>query len=239
MRLTKFLTLLPLAAMSPANAQQWAMPVTGSGNAQVIDYQAGQAVPLRAALGYQLMVELAPDEHVKNIAVGDSSGWQVNVDKDGNRFFLKALRADQRTNLTVVTSIRNYSFELEALAEPAAGMPYTVAFHYSTPRATSSDPQYVDVSAATRRLTRYRISGDRELRPESVSDDGRRTFITWPVSAPIPAIYAPDRSGKEVLVNGTMGTDDVYVVDGVPQLLVFRIDGSSARAQRVFPPRSR
>jgi len=36
-----------------------------------------------------------------------------------------------------------------------------------------------------------------------------------------------------------MGTDDVYVVDGAPQLLTFRIDRAVARAVRINPRRSR
>jgi hypothetical protein len=36
-----------------------------------------------------------------------------------------------------------------------------------------------------------------------------------------------------------MGTDDVYVVDGAPQLLAFRIDQSVARAQRINPRKAR
>jgi hypothetical protein len=36
-----------------------------------------------------------------------------------------------------------------------------------------------------------------------------------------------------------MGTDDVYVVDGAPQKLTFRIDRSVARAARINPKKGR
>jgi hypothetical protein len=36
-----------------------------------------------------------------------------------------------------------------------------------------------------------------------------------------------------------MGADDVYVVDGAPQKLVFRIDNQIARAQRIYPRKGR
>jgi type IV secretion system protein VirB9 len=234
MKLAYDFALVALMTTPPAVAQPWTTPATADSAPQVVAYEPGHVVELRSALGYQLLVELASDEQVKNIALGDSSAWQVNVDKDGNRIFLKPLRADERTNMTVVTSVRTYTFSLEALTEPAIGMPYTIAFNYPPPEAKPDHTQYVDVSAATRRLTKYRISGDRDIRPESVSNDGRRTYLSWPASAPIPAIYAVDGSGKERLVNGAMGTDDVYVVDGTPQVLVFRIDHSTARAERMF-----
>jgi type IV secretion system protein VirB9 len=102
-----------------------------------------------------------------------------------------------------------------------------------------SGGEYVDVSAAARRRSKYRVSGDRQLRPSSVSDDGQHTYISWPKAAEIPAIYGIDRSGNEVLLNGMMGTDDVYVVDGVPLKLTFRMDRHIARAERVYPRKAR
>jgi hypothetical protein len=49
----------------------------------------------------------------------------------------------------------------------------------------------------------------------------------------------PDTSGGERLANGMMGIDDVYVIDGVPQLLTFRIDDNVARAERINPRKAR
>jgi type IV secretion system protein VirB9 len=235
MRPVRALLALLIAGASPGLAQ--VHPVFGDGDPrlQSVDFDAGQVVQLRGSPGYQLMVELSPDEQVRSVALGDTGAWQVSVNKDGNRLFLKPARAGTTTNMTVVTSVRTYNFDLFALAAPATDMPYAVQFHFPAPKAAAGDSEYVDVSAAARRFSKYRISGDPELRPASVSDDGKRTYIAWPKSAPIPAIYAVDRSGHEVLVNGVMGTDDVYVVDGAPQLLAFRIDRAVARAERTNP----
>jgi type IV secretion system protein VirB9 len=141
--------------------------------------------------------------------------------------------------MTVVTSVRVYNFELQAQPQAWPDMPYTVQFRYPAARPLPADAQYVDVSAAARRLSKYKVSGDRQLRPSSISDDGQHTYIIWPKTASIPAIYAVDRSGVEVLVNGMMGTDDVYVVDGAPQLLTFRIDRNMAWAERIYPRKHR
>jgi type IV secretion system protein VirB9 len=235
MRSVHRFVLLLIGVASPALAQ--VQPVFGDGDArlQSVDFDAAQVVQLRGTPGYQLMVELSPDEQVRSVALGDTGAWQVSVNKDGNRLFLKPARAGATTNMAVVTSVRTYNFDLFALAAPVADMPYAVQFHFPAPKMPAADPEYVDVSAAARRFSKYRISGDQELRPASVSDDGKRTYISWPKSAPIPAIYAVDRSGQELLVNGVMGTDDVYVVDGAPQLLIFRIDRALARAERTNP----
>lgn len=232
MRAGLILCLFALGTALPASVRA---QEAGDLHIQTIDFDPGQVVQLRTAPGYELMVELSPDEQVRNVAIGDSADWQVSVSKEGNRLFLKPVRAGGRTNMTVVTSIRTYDFDLDALGGPVADMPYTIVFHYPPQRAPADDLQFVDVSAATRRLSKYRITGDREIRPQAVSDDGTHTFISWPRSAPIPAIYAVDQSGRDVLVNGMMGTDDVYVLDGVPRDLIFRMDRSVARAERIFP----
>lgn len=223
----------------PAAAQVQPSPGDGDPHLQRVDYNAGQIVRLRSAPGYQLMVELSPDEEVKSVALGDSASWQVNASKTGDRLFIKPTAVGGATNMTVVTSVRVYNFELLAQSQSSPDMPYTVQFQYPAPRALPGDMQYVDVSAVARRLSRYRIGGDRWLRPSSVSDDGQHVYISWPKNVPIPAIYAVDRSGAEVLVNGMMATDDVYVVDGTPQLLTFRIDGRMAHAERLKRKKAR
>jgi type IV secretion system protein VirB9 len=226
------MTLLVLAS-GPVVAQ--VPPVAGDGDPhlQTIDYSAGQIVQLRGSPGFQLMVELSPDEQVQSVALGDSAAWQVSVNKEGDRLFLKPAQANAMTNMTVVTSVRVYAFDLVGTALPTSDMPYTVQFRYPAPRLAATDSQYVDVSAASRRLSRYKVSGDPLLRPQSVTDDGQHTYISWTKASPIPAVYAPDRTGNEVLLNGMMGTDDVYVVDGAPQSLIFRIDRAVARAERL------
>jgi type IV secretion system protein VirB9 len=235
----KRLGVLALMFAPPAVAQIQPMPGTGDPHLQTVDYDAGQIVQLRGSPGYQLMVELAPDEEVRSVALGDNAAWQVSINKAGNQLFLKPAQPDISTNMTVVTSVRVYNFDLHALSGPASDMPYTVQFRYPAPNPTAADRQFVDVSAASRRLSKYKISGDRLLRPTSITDDGLRTYISWPRGAPIPAVYAPDRFGNEVLVDGMMGTDDVYVVYGAPQVLTFRIDRSVARAQRINPRKGR
>jgi type IV secretion system protein VirB9 len=231
--------LIAFILAAPAIAQVRPHPGGSDPHLQVVDYSEGQIVQLTGVPGYQLMVELSPDEQVQSVALGDSGAWQVSLSKDGNRLFLKPVQADGATNMTVVTSVRLYAFDLMSSGGPMFDTPYTVQFRYPAPATLSGGSQYVDVSAASRRLSRYRVSGDRQLRPQSVSDDGQHTYISWPKGSPIPAVYTPDRSGKEVLLNGMMGTDDVYVVDGAPQRLTFRIDDIVARAERINQRKAR
>lgn len=239
MSLARVLLSLTALVGTPGFAQIQPHSTGGDPHLQQIDYDANQIVQLRGATGYQMMVELSPDEQVQNVALGDSSAWQVSINKSGDRLFLKPMQSDGSTNMTVVTSVRVYNFDLAALSAPSIDTPYTVQFRYPVPKPSTGDSQYVNVSAVALRLSRYRISGDRLLWPTSVGDDGQHTYIIWPKSAPIPAVYAADGLGNEVLVNGMMGPSDIYVLDGAPQRLTFRIDQNVARAVRINPRKGR
>jgi len=240
MKCAALFLLASLLGASPSLAQVQPQPAGGDPHLQAVDYDAGAIVQLKGAPGYQMMVELSPDEQIKSVALGDSSAWQVSVNKEGDRLFLKPVQPDVSTNMTVVTSVRVYNFDLASLSAPSPDMPYTVAFRYPAPKvlAPAADG-YVDVASATRRISRYKVSGNRLLWPSAMTSDGQHTFIDWPKNAPIPAVYSVDGKGEDVLVNGMMGTDDVYVVDGVPDRLMFRIDDSVAYAVRMLPKRKR
>ena len=47
--------------------------------------------------------------------------WQVSVNKEGDRLFLKPAQPDVSTNMTVVTSVRVYNFDLASLSGAVAG----------------------------------------------------------------------------------------------------------------------
>lgn len=225
-----WLLLVAGAAIStPAVSQVRPQPGTGNPHLQSVDYDPEQIVQLEAAPGYQLTVELSPDEQVQNVAIGDTTAWQVSVNHAGDHLFIKP-NAPVATNMTVITSVRVYNFDLAAVPSPTPDTPYTVHFNFPD-AAAKPQAEYVDLSPLRRSRSRYRISGDGRLRPDSVTDDGEHTYISWSRDKAMPAVYAVSEAGEETLANGGM-RDDTYVVDGVPGKLLFRIDRRSAQAVR-------
>lgn len=225
----RLLALVVLLAM-PFSAAAQVRPQPGMGNPHVqsVDYDPDQVVMLQSAPGYQISVELAPDEHIENVAVGDSGAWQVSANRRGNRLFVKPTQQGVTTNMVVVTDARLYSFELVPLSGPQPDMAYTVRFRYPTPaRATPGV-----VAGAQAKVVRYRLRGSRALRPTGIDDDGVHTYIEWPADRALPAIYAVDGAGHESLVNGMM-REGLLVIDSVQPRLVFRVDKRSASAERV------
>lgn len=217
-----------LAAL-PAAAQVRPQPGSGDPRVQTVEYNAEQVVQLRAAPGYQITVELGADEHIENVAVGDAGAWQVSANKRGDHLFVKPLQTGVTTNMTVVTDVRVYAFELAPLFAAQPDMAYTVRFTYPAPPGAA---QANAEAAKPAERGRYRLSGSRAVRPTGIDDDGSKTYIEWPADKPLPAVYALGERGQELLVNGQM-RDGIYVIDRVVGKLVFRLDRQRAYATRV------
>lgn len=228
-----FLALALVGAPLSVSAQIRPQPGTGDPRIQSIEYDASQVVQIQAAPGYQVTLELGSDEQIENVAVGDSGAWQVTANRTGSRLFVKPVQSGVTTNMTVVTNVRIYAFELVPLFGPSPDMAYTIRFRYPAAAAASASAEAELIIEG-----RYRLSGERTLRPSRISDDGRHTYIEFPRDQAIPAIYAVDERGGESLVNGMM-RDDLFVIDSVVPRLVFRIDQHVARATRVAPQAAR
>lgn len=221
--------ILPaLAVISLLASAATAQRDGGNSRFQTIEYRPQQVVQLEAAVGYQLGIEFAPDEKIENIALGDSSAWQVVITQRGNHLFLKPIQPGVVTNMTVITNTRSYFFDLISHQGLLPTTAYTFRFTYPK---LAAGPGTADAASTDKVEGRYRLRGDKSLWPKGISDDGAKTYIEWPVDAPLPAVYAIDGK-RELLVNGMMRYG-VFVIDAVAARLMFRIDRRIARADRL------
>lgn len=99
----------------------------------------------------------------------------------------------------------------------------------TTARAMQNDTQLAEQEG---REWRYRVSGERALRPEQISDDGDKTYLVWGADQALPAVFAINAFGGEEIVDGYM-RDGVFTIDRVYTRLVFRIDRKVAKADRL------
>lgn len=221
-------TLVIALWLSAAAAGAQVRPQPGSGDAriQTVQYQRDQVVQISASPGYQVTVQLAPDEQIQTVAVGDSAAWQVTANKSGNLLFVKATQSGVDTNMTVITNARFYAFDL--VGGSGGITPYEVRFQY--PPVDEADGAQA-VAPINANVGEYHLSGAHALRPTRMSDDGQRTYIDWSPDQPLPAVFILDRHGKEALANGNM-RGPLYVIDSVHDHLLFRIDSQTARADR-------
>lgn len=80
--------------------------------------------------------------------------------------------------------------------------------------------------------TRWKLTGDKALRPTAITDDGRKTYITWEGERAMPAVFAVGTGGKEEMVEGYVRAG-AFTIDRVYDVLIFRIDRRSASARRL------
>jgi type IV secretion system protein VirB9 len=210
-------------------------------------YDPDQVVVVHGRTNVQATIRFGEDEHIENVAIGDSLKWQVTPNKRANLLFVKPLSERAATNMTVVTDKHTYLFDL--VASPANRNPlYVLSFSYpdepvdveqasagGAPTAAQA-PTAIEVAAATDPYAvvdpaelnyAWAPKGDPRLLPSRIYDDGDATFLTWSAGTALPAILVKDQKGTEGPVNFAV-RGDMIVVDGVPHEIVLRSGEDSA-----------
>lgn len=212
-------------------------------------YNANEVVRLYGRAGVQASIAFAEDERIENVAIGDSTQWQITPNKRADMLFVKPLSPRARTNMTVITDRRSYFFDL--IANNSAPPVYVLRFSYpQEPKAASADiplPALTDEEAlalSTRveettvdpaKLNfAWETKGKQHILPARIYDDGRATYLSWNPGQPLPAIQVRSESGEEGPVNFA-ARDDVIVIDGVPPLIVLRAGKDMATLERIAP----
>lgn len=185
-------------------------------------YTENAVYSLTGHFGFQTVIEFNDDEIVENVAIGDSVSWQVTPNRRGDVIILKPISAAAPTNMTVVTNLRHYIFELDAkpAKEAKSGeMVFVLRFRYPADKeaAKAVAAQEVTLASIAPPTPRQRASnedysyeGSREIVPSQVFDDGRSTYFQWPEGAPTPAIFLLSADEKESVVNH--GFEAGYIV---------------------------
>lgn len=194
-------------------------------------YKADEVVRVEGRPGIQATIMFADDEHVENIAVGDSASWQITPNKRANLLFIKPLNRHARTNMTVVTDQRTYFFDL-AVADGRDPL-YSLRFTYPEkpkPQREAPEPAQMGVPNFA-----WKVGGKPRLAPDRVFDDGNSTWLSWAPGRPMPAILIRDEKGKEGPVNYAV-RENFIVLDKVPPAIILRSGKDSAILVRSAPP---
>jgi type IV secretion system protein VirB9 len=214
-------------------------------------YDETQVVRIEGKTNVQTTIKFGDDEHIENVAIGDSQAWQVTPNKRANLLFVKPLADHAATNMTVITNDHTYLFDL--VANPKTPTPlYVLSFTYPKPVepaptqvAPAQGPTAVELAAATDPQEivdpaelnfAWSKDGDSNLMPTRIYDDGSATFLAWPAGEPVPAILMKDKAGTEGPVNYAV-RGDVIVIEGVPKELILRSGKDMATLRNNGPAR--
>jgi type IV secretion system protein VirB9 len=88
--------------------------------------------------GYQANIEFAEGESVDSISMGDTTAWQIIP--AGRRIFLKPMEDNSTTNMTIITNMHDYHFDLFSKKlddKYLKDLVYVLRFYY--PEVTESE----------------------------------------------------------------------------------------------------
>lgn len=185
-----------------------------------VTYQPNNVVRVFATYGISTMIIFDEDEKFETIAVGDTDSWDVVPTDKGNILFVKPKARNVATNLNVVTTKRIYYLELNDFAPEANKKVFGIRFVYpdkdlnaSLRKESEARARYPNIAGIDKANVNidYSFSGDGDLKPLMVFDDGKKTFFKF--ARQVPAIFAVNTDFSETLRNFRR-EGDYIVVDG-------------------------
>lgn len=231
----KLITILAIlfCAENAALAIRESRPTPIDSRIRVMVYNPNDVFKFTGYYGYQASIELAKSEEILSISMGDTTSWQVVPAT--NRIFIKPMEQDATTNMTLITNKRTYFFELYAeetkdIRDP--GMIFNVKFLYPD----EEEEDYIQTSStgssAGPDLTHpenfnfhYSISGNEEIAPIKIFDDGEFTYLQFrEKNNEIPGVFAVDKDLRESMVNFHLdpNNNNMVVIEQVFQKLTLR-----------------
>lgn len=238
--------VIPCAAAAPStrrNVQvdEAAVPIPAPKENRIVRYTYSPDVIFRILTVSNLHthIELGEDEGVKETpTIGDSAQWRVT---GGPRnLYLKPLRGELETSMTVVTNKRTYQFQLIAGKKSDSAVFQKVSFLYpdrDVEVKLRKDAEVASVEAEKSRLGSqiiaantdpasldfgFIIDGEASFRPTSVYSDGRFTYLRMPNTQDSPAVFLMDQAGNPSLINYKT-KDNLIIVERVIQRLLLKL----------------
>lgn len=188
---------------------------------RVMVYNPNDVFKFTGYYGYQASIELAKDEEVVSISMGDTTGWQIVP--SGSRIFIKPIEPDATTNMTLITNKRTYFFELYAeeaqdIRDP--DMVFNMRFLYPDEEEEEYLKNYTvsatngpDLAHPEKYNFNYYISGNEEIAPIKIFDDGEFTYLQFrDKNIDLPALFAVDEDLRESMVNYRLSQDTKNMV---------------------------
>jgi len=212
-----------------------ARPTPIDSRIRVMVYNPHDVFKFTGYYGYQASIELAKDEEIISISMGDTTAWQIVP--AGYRIFIKPMEQDATTNMTLITNKRTYFFELYAeettdIRDP--GMVFNVKFLYPDEEEedhiktfTKGSNMGPDLEHPENLNFHYTVSGNEEVAPIKIFDDGEFTYMQFrDKNNEIPAIFAVDEELRESMVNFKLDPNNrnLIIIEQVFKKLTLRND---------------
>ncbi len=107
------------------------IPVTTDSRIKTLVYNRNEVYQLKFHYGYQSFIEFGEDESIEMISIGESFAWRLTP--ADRRLFIRPLEVAAHTNMTIITNIRTYQFDIrsgEYNGKADEELVYVVRFFY-------------------------------------------------------------------------------------------------------------
>lgn len=220
--------IISIALMCCASVSAYAtsLPrgVSADHRVKVVQYDPNNVVVLNGRYGYQTQITFAPNETIQSVSIGDSMAWQAVPVQ--NNLFVKPV-AESRTNMTVLTSAHSYNLQLDS-TNANVSPTYKLQFNYPEGGFDQAgNANAVGTFDPVKINWKYSFTGDRDLVPDAVFDNGQFTYFKYEEidHESIPSFFIVDKNKNETLVNYHR-QGDYLVVNSVAKQFTLR-DGES------------
>ena len=234
-------------------------PRPGIGDPRIrnLTYGAGQVYAITTNYYITTAIHFSQDEYLlpRPIIGGDPLAWDVHV-IGPSAITVKPIAKSPDTNMIVHTDKRVYYFHLSIASEHSTTKAvYGVHFSYpmeeamrqrvqkETAEASKRDPNTALIRrqqdilrnsiALNNIYTGYTMKGSKTIKPNTVFDDGRFTYLRFDAHRPVPSIYAKDPTG-ESLVNHHV-RQNYLIVQRLANEFILRLNRSKLHIKRNQP----
>lgn len=237
---TRFILLMAMVVAMPLWQTHAAAPVATDSRIKTLVYNANEVFTVTTHYGYQSNIEFGARETIDTISVGDRVAWQIIP--AGRRLFIRAMEENAHTNMTIVTNLRAYQFDLRSSSADAVfgsnELTYVVRFFYpedpaanpssalpvayvrdiapppvAAPPAPTPAP-VASTAPSTRMNYRYTYSGPDQAAPVKIYDDGKATYFKFPAQS-TPKIAVLTAKGESLDVPVRKTPDGLLAVDAI------------------------
>ncbi len=222
-RTRAFALILAGAMLSHALASSAEIfPVRGHGDARIrtAAYRDDEVYRIYGFVGFQIDLQFERGETFIGLAAGDIEG--LSFIAQDNHLFLKPRVPSVGTNLTVLTSRREYHFYYSVTAgRPDQADPdliYAVRFEYPAPTPSKAQVTGQQIEERLDRAPAVRVQnvdywycGAPALKPVAASDDGVHTRLRFAAQAELPAIFVRNDDGSESLLNFDIESGELVI----------------------------
>lgn len=224
---------------------------------KILTYNPQDVYMVPTKYGYQTSIVFAHNEEIKTVSVGDRSMWQIIP--SGNRMFIRPMDDGLATNMTIITNIREYNFDIKSIASDQTNNLYVVQFRYPEDKNTLEDslndgemPTSVAESSLSNDLIsippldtqrtqnineNYSYTGHDNLAPTQVYDDGRNTYVLYDaMPSPAPRPIVTSTSGKSAMARHDIDGNKIIIYTVVKGFVLKSSGGEITVYNELFHP---